>query len=57
MAKFSRSTQDSASDAQAAPTYEAPSIIEYGSLRDVTLAVASTSTVADGGTGLTNKTR
>ena len=36
--------------------YESPEIVEYGTLRDVTLAVATTSKTSDSGTGLTNKT-
>jgi hypothetical protein len=36
--------------------YEAPELVEYGTLRDLTLAVATTTANADGGTGQTNKT-
>ena len=36
--------------------YKAPELIEYGTLKDVTLAVATTSTISDSGTGQMNKT-
>jgi len=36
--------------------YQAPLLKEYGDLRALTTAVATTTPTADGGMGLTNKT-
>jgi hypothetical protein len=36
--------------------YEPPSVVDLGSLAEITGSVASTTKTADGGTGLTNKT-
>jgi hypothetical protein len=36
--------------------YETPVLSVYGDIRQVTQAVATTSTVSDGGMGATNKT-
>ena len=36
--------------------YASPQVSVFGDIRDITQAVATTSTVADGGQGQTNKT-